>query len=405
MRASAVCVLLVVSLSGGSAAAQVLPEGPIRTTDGKLVVSGEVVATIGSADETAFFNYTDYEHNALRMFRMSLAGIWRPAARIALVGEVRSEDFEEPSAYAAYVRVRPWARHAFDIQAGRIPPVFGAFSRRAYNTDNPLIGYPLAYQYLTSLRADAIAAWPDDLLQMRGRGWRSTFPVGDQNGRPGIPLATVFRWDTGVQARWMIRTFELSGAVTTGTLGDPRVSDNNDGKQISGRVAVRPTVGLVLGASASRGAWIARAITDRLSAAASSHDYAQLAFGADAEYSRDYWVVRGELIWSRWELPLTGLGVDQPLDAMGAWIEGRYRITPRIFLAARLDRLGFSRIAGTLFDGVPTAWDAPVDRIEAGGGYYFQRNLVGRAVLQHNRRDAGRVRSKTFLSAQLAYWF
>src|SRR5688500_6633553 len=219
MRASAACLLLLVSLPGGSAAAQALPEGPLRTTDGQLVVTGEVVGTIGSADETAFFNYTDYEHNALRMFRVSLAGLWRPSDWLALVGEVRSEDLDQASAYAAYARVRPWRKHRFDIQAGRIPPVFGAFSRRTYNADNPLIGYPLAYQYLTSLRSDAIAAWPDDLLRMRGRGWQSSFPVGDQVAKPGMPLASVFRWDTGVQARWSARAIELSGGVTTGTLG------------------------------------------------------------------------------------------------------------------------------------------------------------------------------------------
>src|SRR5437660_527842 len=62
---------------------------------------------------------------------------------------------------------------AFDIQLGRVPPTFGAFPRRAYSTDNPFIGYPLAYQYLTSLRADALPANADELLQMRARGWLS----------------------------------------------------------------------------------------------------------------------------------------------------------------------------------------------------------------------------------------
>ena len=34
------------------------------------------------------------------------------------------------SPYALYVRIRPWDRAAFDIQAGRVPPTFGAFARR-----------------------------------------------------------------------------------------------------------------------------------------------------------------------------------------------------------------------------------------------------------------------------------
>ena len=50
-------------------------------------------------------------------------------------------------------------------------------------------------------------------------------------------------------------------------------------------------------------------------------------------------------------------------------------------------------------------WDAPVARIEAGGGFYLQRNLVGARVVQHNWRDGGRVRERTFVSGQVSYWF
>jgi hypothetical protein len=386
-------------------AAQTLPAGPIRAFDGRVAVGGEVVATAGSADQSAFFNYTGYEHNVLRMFRVALAGAWRPVDRVAFVGEVRSEDLDQISAYAAYVRLRPWRGRTFDVQAGRIPPAFGAFGR-VYTGDNPVIGYPLAYQYLTSLRSDAVPATPDDLLRMRGRGWRSSFPVGSFYEGPGVPLVTAFRWDTGVQARWISRPLELTGAITAGTLADPQVGDNNGGKQVSGRVALRPVTGLLAGVSAARGRWLSRDVSEVLPPALASRAFHQTAVGADAEYSRDHWLVRGELIWSRWTVPLAAtLDRTQPLSAVGAWLEGRYRLTPRIFAAARADRLSFSRIQGTLFAGRPATWDAPVERIEAGGGYYLQRNLIARATVQYNRRDGGRIRHRTFISGQLAYWF
>src|SRR5690606_21690760 len=61
-NASARCALLVVLLAGAvPARAQELPAGPISALDGRLAVAGEVVATAGRADTTAFFNYTDYE--------------------------------------------------------------------------------------------------------------------------------------------------------------------------------------------------------------------------------------------------------------------------------------------------------------------------------------------------------
>src|SRR6478609_6170581 len=77
------------------------------------------------------------------------------------------------------------------------------FARRTYGPDaNPLIGYPLAYQYLTSLRPDAVPASADDLLAMRARGWRASYPVGNPVPGPGVPLVSAYRWDTGVQAHY-----------------------------------------------------------------------------------------------------------------------------------------------------------------------------------------------------------
>ncbi|HET7698798.1 MAG TPA: hypothetical protein VFK57_23980 [Vicinamibacterales bacterium] len=373
----------------------------------QLTASGEVTATAGSRDGAAFFNYTDYEHNALRMFRVSLAGMWRAGSRLALLGEVRSEDAQRLIPYAVYARVRPFAGRPFFVQAGRIPPVFGAFSRRSYGTEgNALIGYPLAYQYLTSLRPDAIPASADDLLAMRGRGWRATFPIGSAAQAPGVPLMSAYRWDTGVEAYATGRRIDGSVAVTRGTLSKPRVRDDNDGVQVSGRVAWKPIVGLVVGASAARGAFLARSVAN-LGAVRTDGPFTQRALGVDAEYSRDYWIVRGEVIASRWTLPaLAAPSLDDPLGAIGGFLEGRYRFGARYFAAARADRLTFSKVRGQrLFGGEPTTWDAPVTRVEVGAGLYLRRNLTARAAVQRNWRDGGRITARTFLSGQLAYWF
>jgi hypothetical protein len=385
------------------AGAQTLPSGPIRAMDGQLLVSGEVVATMGDSDEVAFFNYTDYEHNALRLFRFSLSGAWQPARRIAFVAEMRTEDLDRPKAYAAYVRFRPWVDRGLDIQAGRIPPSFGVFSRRTYSTDNPVIGYPLAYQYLTSIHPDAVPALPEDLIRMRARGWLSSFPVGNRTPGPGVPLVSAFRWDTGVQARWKAGIVDASAAVTAGTLSDPHADDNNGSPQISGRFAVEPTTGLILGASAARGAWLSHDVTQLLTSGVGDTSYTQTTWGADAEYSRDHWLVRSEMIWSRWRLPFAASapsGVD--LDALAIWAEGRYKLTPRISVGLRLDHLGFSDLQTST---VRLPWDAPVNRVEAALGYAFQRNLTGRIGIQRNDRDAGRVHQRTYFAAQLAYWF
>jgi hypothetical protein len=395
-------VAALFALTAAPVRAQTLPNAPLTALDGKLTVGAEVVATFGEDDDVAFFNYTDYEHNALRMFRAALAASWRPASRIDVVGEVRTEDFGQVRPYAAYIRVRPWGNHAFDVQVGRIPPAFGAFGRRGYQVaDNPLVGYPLAYQYLTSLRSDAIPATAADLLVMRARGWRTTYPIGSTEAAPGLPIVTAFRWDTGVQAHWEGHAMDFTGSVTTGTLSDPRVEDNNSGKQLSGRAAFHPIVGLVAGVSAARGDFLSSAVKHQIENPRDS--YPQTALGVDAEYSRDHWLVRGEAIWSRWTMPFATEPHGYDLKATGAFIEGRYRLTPRIFVASRLDRLTFSRLqVGPTW--APT-WDAPVTRVEVDAGYYLQRNLVARIAVQANDRDGGRVRQRTYVSGQVAFWF
>jgi hypothetical protein len=385
----------------GHATAQWLPEGPVQTRDGRLTLGAEILATAGASDTEAFFNYTDYEHNALRMFRASLAGAWRPSRRLAFVGELRSENLDRVRAAAAYVRVRPWAAREFDVQAGRIPPVFGAFARRAYAQGDPLIGYPLAYQYLTSLRADAVPVTADDLLRMRGRGWQSSFPAGSQTPAPGLPLISAFRWDSGVQARWVTGPVEASVALTNGTLSNPRVRDDNTGKQLSGRVALTPVPSLVIGASAARGAWLAADIERHW-----DDTFAQTATGLDLEYAWNRWIVRAEAIFSRWDLPHPAATTNgRDVRAAAAWLEARYRLTPRVYLAARADRLTFSDVRGETSGSGPTPWDAPVERLEAVAGYYIQRNVIARAGVQANWRDGGRIRQRMYLSAQVGWWF
>ncbi len=398
-RVAALLIAAALTASVVPCRAQTLPAGPAQAFDGKLLVAADVSASVGASDDTAFFNYTDYEHNALRTFRLGVSALWQPTERLAFVGSLRSDDLEAVRAYAAYVRLRPWRGRTLDIQAGRIPPSFGAYGRRSYALDDAFIGYPLGYQYLTSLRSNAVPATADDLLRMRARGWLASYPVGDPTAQPGMPIVNALRWDTGIQAHWSNRLADAAVSLTNGTLSNPRVTDDNGSKQWSGRFGVTPVTGLVLGVSAARGGWAARELPG------ASHAV-QRAVGLDAEYSRGQWLVRGEALWSRWSLPLSlPPSGTSAIAATSGWIEGRYRLSPRIFAALRADRLGFSAIRGALLGGAPTPWDAPVQRVEAAAGYYLQRNLVARISVQQNWRDAGRVGQHTYVSGQLWYWF
>ncbi len=390
---------LLVLCAATAVRAQELPSGPVSLANGRVVIGTDVSISLTPQDDTdgAWFNYTDYEHNALRLFRVAVGADFRLTERVSVLTEIRSENGDGITPYALYVRVRPWRDRPFDIQAGRIPPTFGAFARRDYGTGNPLIGYPLAYQYLTAVRPDALPASTDDVLRMRARGWRPSYPIGSLDVATGLPLITSFRWDTGIQVRLGPESISVSAALTNGTASDPRTRETNGGKQIAGRLQWRPNAALAIGGSAASGAYVADAALASATMVSGSSRSRQHALGLDAEYARDHWLVRGELIWNRWQVPTLA----PALDARSAFVEGRYKISPGVFVASRIDRLGFSELASAL--GTNT-WDAPITRLETGFGYYIRRNLLAKGTYQHNWRDGGGVTSLGLFAAQLHFW-
>jgi hypothetical protein len=392
--------LLMALIVAPPVGAQDLPFGPLVFGDGAVTIGTDISASATPQDDGdgSWFNYTDYEHNALRLFRIGVTADVRVIEGVSVLTEIRSENGDSVKPYALYVRVRPWRDRPIDIQAGRIPPIFGAFARRDYGAGNPLIGYPLAYQYLTAARPDALPASNDDVLRMRARGWRPSYPIGSLSTTTGMPLITAFRWDTGVEVRIGPPSLNASVAVTNGTASDPRTRDTNGGKQVSGRVQWQPSAAWSLGGSLARGAYVADAALAAATLAAGNVRSMQQALGADAEYSRDHWLVRGELIWNQWQVPT----LSRNLDAFSAFGEGRYKLTPAVFVAGRIDRLSFGRLPSQ--SAAEITWDAPVTRFETGAGYYIRRNFIGKITYQHNWRDGGPIRSRGLVAIQLHFW-
>jgi hypothetical protein len=395
-------VLLSVLLAAAAAAAQSLPEQPISLAGGHLVLGAEITATIAPEDP-GFFNYTSYEFSSVRNLRMGVSAELRANDHLQLLTEVRLDQGRVLEAYGLFVRVRPWPARRFDLQVGRIPPTFGAMTRTAYGSGNILIGQPLAYQYLLSLRPDALPATNDDLLRMRGRGWLSNFPVGNTEPAPGLPMVNTSRWDTGVQAHGVNGAFEWTGSVSAGSLSDPRFRDNNSGRQLAGRLVARPTPAFAFGVSASRGAWLNRAVDDAVTGVDAGDRSRQLAFGGDAEFSAGRVLVRGEAIRSSWSMPAAAtLRLTEPLVATSMLVEARYKLAPGLYVAARGDRIDFSWISGS--QG-PRPWESRTWRVEAGAGYSLTRNIQVKGAWQRNDRNGGRVRRDALVAGQVLYWF
>jgi len=386
---------------GRGASAQHWPSEPVSLAGGKVLLAGEASATFGSQDP-GWFTYTDYQTSAIRRARAGITVEVRASQRLAFLTEIRAETGSGATPYAWYVRLSPLANGLVDIQAGRIPPVFGTYARRSYPQDNPLIGDPLGYQYLTTARSDAVPANADELLRMRGRGWRVRYSVGDPAAEPGVPVIAAGRWDTGIEVRAGTHVLEASAAWTVGTLSYPLVRDDNHGGQFAGRVVWRPAPAFSIGASAARGAWVANAVLDaRADIPAGRYD--QRAVGLDSEASWGRWLVRGELVLNAWTLPaLDSPRVADPLKAVTGYLEVKVRLLPRLYMAARGDSLRFSNLAGST---VTNTWDANVSRVEVGAGYTVRRGLILKASIMNNHRDGGLVHDSLLGAVQALFWF
>ena len=393
-----VALLSVVSV-GTTASA----DPPFSVFDGRLRLGGEVSGTYGS-DDQGFFNYSDYAISRLRLFRIDVGAELRLASPLAVLADARMDNLQPPHVYALYLRVTPWTARAIDLQAGLVPPVFGAFARRRYGYDDPLPSLPLVYQYLTILRYDSVPARAEDLAAQRGRGWLVGYPVGASDPETGLPVVAGERYDTGVQLRVGRAPFSAAFAVTRGCLSYPLVHETNGGTQLAARVAFTPGPALVVGVSAASAEWLSRELVDTLPSGSTlpSGDR-QEAIGVDVEWSAGYWILRGEAVWSRWGMPaIADTLVTAPLPALGAFAEARYKIRPGLYAAARLEHLGFGAVDSAL--GRQT-WDANVSRVEAGLGWEPMRYVLVKASWQHNQRDGGRVHQNDLFAAQVLLWF
>jgi hypothetical protein len=392
------CAAILVS-AVSPASAQVWPRGTVSAFDGRLTIGGDLSATYGG-DDPGYFNDTDYGSNTLRRSRASLLVEVAPNRRVAWLGEARIGTDHGLDIYAAYMRLTPWPDRALALQAGRIPPVFGSWSRRGYAAENPLIGEPVLYQYLTSLRADALPRTSADLLRMRGRGWRTTYPVGNAVPASGLPVIAGPSWDTGIQLHLGTRPLEAAVAWTTGSLSKPGVAARPGGGGWSARMAATPSPGMTVGVSGARGTFVLDSAVAALPPASRTGG-TQSALGIDAEWAHGHWLYRGELVRTSWSLPAEA-GGPLPLTSLGGYVETRYRLHPRVFVAGRLERLSFGTITSP---SGPAAWDARVTRVEAGAGVSLAPRLRVKLAWQLDTRDGGRVRRDALVAAQVLSWF
>ena len=216
----------------------------------------------------------------------------RPLARLSLMAEGVAEAGSDDSSFARLEQLE--ARYTFApalaIHGGKLLSPVGAFGRRRFSNVNPLIGRP------------------------------DTYP-------PSYPL--------GVMVSGTLGAFDYRLAAVDEPPSDPRyLPAPGQALRPAGAIGLRLGAPLRVGLSGMHGPYLGNQDTVRnnLPAGTSHDDYLGTSVGVEAHFSIGYLDAYGEFLWTRYEVPTAG-----DVDGRGWYLEAKYTLSPRIFVAARAE--------------------------------------------------------------------
>ena len=247
----AVFLGLLVAAGGLPARAQALPSEPLTFGGGRVTIGGELSASFSCTNASLREPHLRRRRRLLQLHRLRALDAADAARRTDGLGQGPRSAVDSRRApqrgYGSRAALRPVRRASG--RGGRAQSTSRSAACRRPSARSPgaptrpttsLIGYPLAYQYLTSLRPDAMPANADELLRMRGRGWLSSFSIGEPAPDDGLPL--VERASAGTPACRSTRRNATSSTPPSRSRpersANPLVGDDNAGKQVAGRVAL-----------------------------------------------------------------------------------------------------------------------------------------------------------------------
>ena len=127
-----------------------------------------------------------------------------------------------------------------------------------------------------------------------------------------------------------------------------------------------PITGLRFGISYTAGPYLNRQLGACLAPGSGWRDFNQRILGFEFQFSRGYFELNGELIFSEYDVPFHSRGA----DGTGYYLEMKYTWTPRFYAAMRLER-NKNPIIGHLAGPAWLARETEVDDLEVSLGYRF----------------------------------
>jgi len=163
--------------------------------------------------------------------------------------------------------------------------------------------------------------------------------------------------------------------------------------------------GLRFGASYTKGPYLNRQLGDYLLPGDSWRDFDQRILGFDVQFSRGYFELNGELIFSKYDVPFQS----KTTDGTDYYLEMKYTWTPRFYGAVRFERnksVFISHLMGMSW----LAQDVEVNDVEISLGYRFNPNTQIKLAYRRDYWDGKDARMTLFpdghsLAVQLSHQF
>jgi hypothetical protein len=354
-------VLGIATLAASSALAQ---------TAGQSTVSlGGVVDLIGRNTQADLTNRDSSGASYLDALRTTLFVDAALQNNVQLHTQFLIYGYGDVFLYGGYVTFKDVAGGPVSFNAGLIPTTIGQWGPRTHSDTNPLVGVPLMWNHETSLFLWEPQAGVADLLAAR-----DTRPQG------GVPMVYESWWNTGVEAYGSAGAFDWSLAAITGSPSLPTRDRAKDLPQGTVRLVWNASPALAVGASGFGGTWLwygLPGITDK-----SADDKLNYGGGADLTWTMRYLEVHSEYMVERWDHPVL-----PTLKAQSAYLEAKYKLHPRWYVAARGETFRPDKVRDD--SGNLVHWDYPVNRIEYGVGFHPTPGVTIKGVIQSNRFVGG----------------
>lgn len=267
------------------------------------------------------------------------------------------------------LRVTPWQSGVVSVQLGKFATVVGSWPQRHSSWDNPFINAPLPYEELTGLWDSEPA--PNAAVLLFWAHVKSGSSTGPQFDDKYLRLPLVWgpSYATGFSVSGILGRFEYAAEVKNAGLGSRPSLWNDDGQiwdhpAVNGRVGFKPNPMWNFGCSVGDSPYLRTEAVRLIPSGLSRGDYRERMFAQDASFAWHHLQLWAEAFEARYSNPKVG-----DAAVLGYYVEAKYKLTPRWFVAARWNEQHYGRI--TELTGTQTKWGRDTTRADLATGFRF----------------------------------